>query len=395
MPIVTSLFTRDNKEHALVLVPTRQSALRVADLLREPSNIPNAAKKTRVIVAAGRGPGTWKHAAMNANSSAHSVIVIATPRAIMNEFYNSHGLPWLSRVRFFVVATVSEMLANGCLRDLRKIITRVRPARKTVLIEHDFSDDVKSLTEGWLREKYGTVHWASVPKREALATRVVTADPCKGVSWLVDVVDLREGNERVVVLFPAARVAEVYATMLRILGREVIDVHAKTSAGNRLRAMEMFKDGGVLLGTDTVLEDVDEVDVVVSFGVVEEGIYKRRVKAGKRSVLVVRPEFQELVSFAGGAEAWEGGADIDFGKIREEVGDKARRVAYQALIIVYSSWRRRLGWTRPEIVDFANSWATEMFGQIPEIGKKFAGRRRLIGRKDVRVRRGPLPASRW
>lgn len=422
--ISAALSRRERSEHGLVLVATREDALRA----KKEASLD--ARGSRVIVAAGVGYGSWGHPALNANSSTKSVIVIGTPRAVVDGFLNNgHGRPWLGKVRFLMVVDLDTMVDIACVKHLKRVLKpmKEKTRRKNVVVAfREPQGAVKIMTDSLLREKTDTVLWGGQAVVQSMKSNEIAEYAkawqrshvvrigrpftlfCELGREISNIMSM-EGKVKMVVFFQAARLAECYATMCRRQNMEVIDIHSKTSVCNRERGLDLFfrSEKAVLFSSDTITRNtlLPSINRVVQIGLPKDrDHYLRRIaliKEGTENwglLLVTEDEAATALRMINEEEHGEGKnnsckvekiADENITEamlgIREAADEKARQSAYQSWLAYYIGCRKRLGWTRPQLIEIANDWAMDMFGNVPEMEKKAVTKMRLIGREGIRI----------
>lgn len=398
---------RERSEHALVLVATREDAMRAS------GEIGIDARGARVIVAAGNGYGSWRHAAMNANASKRSVIVVGTARGVVKGFVqNGHGKPWLGKVGFLGVVDVEGMMEVGCMDEMKRVLraVRVRERRKNAVVAlKEPVGEVKRFVEAIVRPGWERVVWEGESEGEndkegvrlngRQVVRVCEAGMIIGeLRREMDAILNGEGVCKMIVVCGTGRVTEVYASVFRGMGYELWDLHGRTSVASRERRLEEFyrADKAILFASDGVTRGgrVQSVKCVVQVGMNESREqYVRRAALvaegeGNKSVLLVTREEAEYaigvveeggeIKLEGEVAIGEQGEQGEQGRALDAVDEKARRVAYQSWISYYSGRRRRLGWSMQQVVQRANEWAMATFGSVPAVDDKLAGKLNLL-----------------
>eukprot|EP00178_Gracilaria_changii_P017706 TRINITY_DN504_c0_g1_i1.p2 TRINITY_DN504_c0_g1~~TRINITY_DN504_c0_g1_i1.p2 ORF type:complete len:529 (+),score=72.48 TRINITY_DN504_c0_g1_i1:2698-4284(+) len=410
--ILAALAGRERTEHALIIVPTREAALLAAAEAELRGGF-------KVIVAAGEGFGSWKHAALNANSSKRAVIVVCTPRGAVKQFVqNPHGPQWLKRVQFFVLVDLTHIISTGALASLRNVMKRLsdRSRRKNILLEvRSLEGDVEKMAMETVREKHEVVHWAqqveanvqTMTEQEIVAKvdygivhqKAMVGSPKQRLEELVKMTESvlkKSGVYKMIVFFPAARVIECYANLCRERGLNVIDVHSQTSIANRQRALQVFfeTERAVIFASDTLATcpTLPPIDSVVHMDIPSQkdqyfrriALLTQNVEKGKNLssvILLGEDEFRTVIckdgNFALELEREEI-AKLDEKHFTTNVLDeKARRRAYVSRLSFYNALRRKIGWSKAQMVEEVNEWAKETFGEIPTLGKKDVNRVRL------------------
>lgn len=206
-------------------------------------------------------------------------------------------------------------------------------------------------------------NWASLYEalRDKLRSQALLTEPC-----------------RTIVMFPSARLLECYATMCRVDGLDVVDVHRRSSASKREQAFEWLHqtEKAILFSSDVVIDGVlPKIAQVIMVGLPTGGFsgYERRARivdpGGEVWVMMGHREvgvFEDELRVAGvqlqrsectGGKPWSGdGLDMT-----------AKSRAYLSWTSALLYERNRLGWIAKDVVSFVNEWATQLFGDIPEV----------------------------
>lgn len=398
-----ALSVRERSENALVLTATRSEARRAA------AEISMDARGSTVILAAGGGGDSWGHPAMNANSALKAVVVVATPRALAAEFCTSaHGRPWLGDVRFLAIVDPDGILDTNCDKELRRVFKalKLKHHRKNVVIAlRQPVGEAEKVVDLALREKpkVETIEWgaahspAQVLPKEELGKAIqmhhykqhcILSDAAGQCNTLAETLLSHKqtvGKHKVVVFFPAARLAQYYAQVFESYGFEILDIHGKTPPTKKNSFLDTFynSEKAIVFSSDTLAREylLPPIDIVVQVGLpisIEQ--YMRRIalidnttRNGCSKLLLLKEESKEAMKMVGDVlqvETVEGNTTAIWGAKVKQVPSETKARAYQAWITFYRICRRRVGWDRFELVRQANAWAMETLGEIPALDKK-------------------------
>jgi ATP-dependent RNA helicase RhlE len=257
IPLVERTEGASGKPAALVLVPTRELALQVADDLRPIAE----AKRLRVAtVYGGASVGSQARAARAAN------IVIATPGR-MNDLLERRMLD-LSRVRVLVLDEADRMLDMGFKPQVDRILQTVPRNRQTMLFSATLEGAVSELAASYTSN--ASEFSATAPPEREQGTVEHTFVPVTNDSKLDALIEqLNTGKHRTLVFVRTKHGAD---RLVQKLGRAEIRaaaMHGNLSQNQRERALARFTSGNVrtLVATDVAARglDVDDITHVINF----------------------------------------------------------------------------------------------------------------------------------
>ncbi len=160
------------------------------------------------------------------------------------------------------------MLDMGFLPDIQKIIALLPAKRQNLMFSATFSDDIRRLSGGILRDP-ATVEVA--PRNtaaEAVRQLVYPVDRDRKEALLAHLI--RKDDLRQVLVFTRTKLAATrLANRLDREGLDAVAIHSDRSQPERTRALEGFKSGEirVLVATDVAARglDIEDLPVVVNF----------------------------------------------------------------------------------------------------------------------------------
>jgi ATP-dependent RNA helicase RhlE len=308
VPIVERISAAGEAPGALILVPTRELAIQVADALSTFSH----AKGLRVGLAYGGAP-----VQAQAKKLKGAQIVVATPGRLQDLV--ERRLISLDAVRILVLDEADRMLDMGFKPQVERIIRRLPAERQTMLFSATLDGEVGELAREYTRNpsrfqaerqhevEDGTIdhHFVSVSADEKIDRLVELIDAEDGLTLVF--VRTKRGADRLVG---------------KLIRRDVkaVAMHGDMSQPQRERALERFRSGKVttLIATDVAARglDLEAISHVVNYDPPEDDKgYTHRVgrtgRAGRygRGTTFVLPEQQADVSrvaaMAGHRETFE------------------------------------------------------------------------------------------
>ena len=226
-------------------------------------------------------------------------IVIATPGRLLDHV--EQRTIDLSRVEILVLDEADRMLDMGFIRDIRRILTLLPSGRQNLMFSATFSDDIRKLAGGILRDP-ATIDVA--PRNstaERVSQRVYPVDQHRKRVLLAQLI--KEGDWKQVLVFTRTKHgANRLAEQLAKEGIQSSAIHGNKSQGARTRALADFKQNRVrvLVATDIAARglDIDQLPHVVNFelpNVPEDYVHRigrtgRAGSSGEAVSLVAGPE---------------------------------------------------------------------------------------------------------
>jgi ATP-dependent RNA helicase RhlE len=256
---------------ALVLVPTRELAVQVADGF---GTYGRNIRYRRAMVFGGVGQGPQVRA-----MSGGLDVLVATPGRLIDLLDQGHVR--LDQVTTLVLDEADRMLDMGFIPAVRKIASKLPVKRQTLLFSATMPKAIADLASFLLREpvRVEVTPVASTVDRIDQKVMFVTRENKRNL--LVDVLSHSSVN-RAIVFTRTKHGANRVAEQLAKSGVTADAIHGNKSQNARQRALEAFRNGEVraLVATDIAARgiDVDGVTHVVNFELpVEPESYVHRI----------------------------------------------------------------------------------------------------------------------
>ncbi len=242
----------------LTVVPTRELAIQVEESVRT-YGAHRPVRSTTIYGGVGFEPQVAK-------LRGGPEIVVATPGRLLDHV--TQRTIDLSRVEILVLDEADRLLDMGFIRDIRRIIDLLPERRQNLMFSATFSDDVRALAGGILRD----------PARVQATPRNTTAELVEQVVIPVDRERKREllshlvGSGRIdqaLVFTRTKHGANRLADQLVRDGINAAAIHGNKSQSQRVKALGDFKAGkvAVLVATDIAARglDIEQLPHVVNF----------------------------------------------------------------------------------------------------------------------------------
>ena len=298
IPIIERLLSRKaNGIEALVLVPTRELAMQVAeqyDALRG-KQLPAAA------LVVGGLPERGQLAAIRAGAR----LVVATPGRL--EDYLSRSLIQFRGLQILVLDEADRMLDMGFLPSIRRIVGALPKERQTMCFSATLEASVSYLVKDYLRSPVRLAFGSTSKPSENVRVQAFEVSGERKQELLQHL--LRKEPGRCLVFARTKRGADRLARNLMREGFSTTAIHGDRSQSQRNAALAGFQEGRyrILVATDIAARGIHVEDVahVINYDLpelAENFIHRvgRTGRAGKRGVASTffgreeRPELLQL-----------------------------------------------------------------------------------------------------
>ncbi len=246
------------KVQALVLVPTRELAIQVAEVTKALCS----SQRLRVSLLYGGRSAKPEYAELKNGAQ----IIIGTPGRTLDHL--RQGTLDLRSVRFLVLDEADEMLDRGFARDVEAILGETPSERQTALLSATLPEWVATTAKKHLRNPVSVeidTDLRSLPTVEHL---VYTIHPKEKMSALQTLLDAQDGSP-VIVFGRTKRGVKKLARQLDTLGYSVGALQGNMSQNARERVMTDFRSGSTptLVATNVAARglDINGVSQVINF----------------------------------------------------------------------------------------------------------------------------------
>ncbi len=267
IPLIECLDTSLTNLQAVVICPTRELCLQIADDLRR---LIAFRPDVRIVAVYGGQPMQKQITALKKNPH----IVVATPGRLLDHM--ERGNIWLGDVYTAVLDEADEMLKMGFIKDVRRILNATPADTQVVMFSATISREVMDVAwEYQHNAEEITVESAgdNRPKIDQYALDVQGGNRFETMLSLIDVMDYHR-----VMVFANRRITAIsLGKQLKKAGRSADSLHGDLSQGQRNAVMRGFRDGKfeILVATDVAARgiDVDDVEAVFNYDVPDENEY--------------------------------------------------------------------------------------------------------------------------
>ncbi len=243
---------------ALILTPTRELAAQVSESVRDYGKH-LALRSTVVFGGVSINPQKMK-------LIKGVDILVATPGRLLDHV--GQRSVDLSQIDILVLDEADRMLDMGFIHDIRKVLALVPRKKQTLLFSATFSDDIKKLASGLLKDP-ALIEVARQNAATDTVTQVVHPVDKSRKRELLSFLIGSNNWQQVLVFNRTKHGANRLAEQLNKDGITAAAIHGNKSQGARTRALADFKAGKVrvLVATDIAARgiDIDQLPHVVNF----------------------------------------------------------------------------------------------------------------------------------
>ncbi|GAB3693635.1 hypothetical protein GCM10027592_13680 [Spirosoma flavus] len=302
IPALELVDVQDRSVQTLILCPTRELALQVADEIRKLSKY-----KRGVKVEAIYGGDSIERQIRSLKSGVH--IVIGTPGRVMDHM--ERNTLKLDNVKMMILDEADEMLDMGFREDIESILEDMPEERQTILFSATMSKPIMQITQKFQQDPV----LVKVVKKELTNTNIeqvyFEVKPKAKVEVMCRLIDMYDLKLLLVFCNTKRKVDEIVED-LQIRGYQAEGLHGDLRQAQRNNVMSKFRAGttSILVATDVAARgiDVDDVDAVINFDIpLDEEYYVHRIgrtgragKSGRAFSMVGRDEkyrFREIQNY--------------------------------------------------------------------------------------------------
>ena len=282
----------DSKVNALILVPTRELALQVDQLL---GGFAYYTDTTWIAIYGGNDGVAYaqQHKALMQGGD----IAVATPGRLLSMLRTANVD--LSHVQYLILDEADRMLDIGFYDDIMEIIGHLPKHRQTLMFSATFPKDVEKLARQVLQEPKEVKIAVSKPA-EGITQGVYLLHETQKIPLVAELFRQKAWGKSIIFLSSKEKVREVFRT-LKKLNLQVAQMHSDLDQSERSQVMLDFKNNkiNILVATDVVSRgiDIDDIELVINYDVphqAEDYVHRigRTARAGAKgeAITLVTPQ---------------------------------------------------------------------------------------------------------
>src|SRR5450830_1016816 len=296
LPILSRIDIKQHSPQALVLAPTRELAIQVAEASQTYArHIPGF----HVLpIYGGQSYGPQLSALRR---GVH--VVVGTPGRVIDHL--DKGSLDISHLKTLVLDEADEMLRMGFIDDVEQILQKTPATRQTALFSATMPSAIKRIAKTYLQN----------PAEVTVAAKTGTADNIRQRYWMVSGMQKLDALTRILeaepfdgmIIFARTKLGtEELASKLQARGFAATAINGDMQQAQRERTIQQLKDGkiDILVATDVAARglDVERISHVVNYDVPSDPeSYTHRIgrtgRAGRsgEAILFITPREQNLL----------------------------------------------------------------------------------------------------
>lgn len=300
LPMLAGLDPEQRKPQVLVLAPTRELALQVAE-----SFSTYASHLPQVRTVAVYGGADFRDQIHHLRRGAQ--IVVGTPGRVMDHM--RQGTLDLSELRALVLDEADEMLRMGFIDDVEWVLGQLPEKRQVVLFSATMPAEIRRISQQYLNSPAEITIKTRAADASRIRQRYLTVQAPLKLAALERVLE-SETSEGVIIFARTKAITLNLAESLEAHGYDVAVLNGDVPQAQRERTIERLKTGqvNVLVATDVAARglDVERIALVINYDIPFDGeAYVHRIgrtgRAGRKgdAILFLTPRERR---FLGGLE---------------------------------------------------------------------------------------------
>jgi ATP-dependent RNA helicase DeaD len=296
IPILSKLDPTSRTTQALVLAPTRELALQVAEAFgRYGAHLPDV----HVLPIYGGSSYVVQLAGLKRGAQ----VVVGTPGRVIDHL--ERGTLDVSRLDYLVLDEADEMLQMGFAEDVERILADTPEYKQVALFSATMPPAIRKITTKYLHDPVEVTVEAKTATAENISQRYIQVAGPRKMDALTRVLEV-EPYEAMIVFVRTKQATEEVAERLRARGFSAAAINGDIVQAQRERTISALKDGSLdlLIATDVAARglDVDRISHVLNYDIPQDNeSYVHRIgrtgRAGRsgNALLFVTPRERHLL----------------------------------------------------------------------------------------------------
>lgn len=296
IPILSKIDPASRATQALVLAPTRELALQVAEAFgRYGAHLPQI-NVLPIYGGSSYGPQL-------AGLKRGAQVVVGTPGRVIDHL--EKGRLDLSHLDYLVLDEADEMLQMGFAEDVERILADTPEYKQVALFSATMPPAIRKITTKYLHDPVEVTVKAKTATADNISQRYIQVAGHRKMDALTRVLEVEEGDAMIVFVRTKQATEEV-AERLRARGFSAAAINGDIPQAQRERTIAALKDGSIdiLVATDVAARglDVERISHVLNYDIphdTESYVHRigRTGRAGRSgaALLFVTPRERHLL----------------------------------------------------------------------------------------------------
>jgi ATP-dependent RNA helicase DeaD len=299
IPILSKIDVTNKATQALVLAPTRELALQVAEAFsRYGAHLP----QINVLPIYGGSSYSVQLAGLRRGAQ----VVVGTPGRVIDHL--ERGTLDLSHVDYLVLDEADEMLAMGFAEEVDRILSETPEYKQVALFSATMPPAIRKITNKYLHDAFEVSSKAKSATADNISQRYIQVAGPRKMDALTRVLEV-EQFEAMIVFVRTKQATEEVAEKLRARGFSAAAINGDIPQAQRERTVAALKSGGskgidILVATDVAARglDVERISHVLNYDIphdTESYVHRigRTGRAGRsgNALLFVSPRERHLL----------------------------------------------------------------------------------------------------
>ncbi len=261
LPVLARIDLRGGPPQALVLAPTRELAIQVAEAMQKYAAYLPGFHVLPIYGGQSYGPQL-------AGLKRGAQVVVGTPGRVIDHL--ERGSLDLSQLKFLVLDEADEMLNMGFIDDVEKVLAKTPAERQVALFSATMPPPIKRIADRYLKD----------PEQIAIKARTATAERVNQRYWAVSGLHKLDALTRIletekfdgmIVFSRTKQGTEELAEKLSARGFAAAAINGDVEQKQRERTIARLKEGqiDILVATDVAARglDVERISHVVNYDI--------------------------------------------------------------------------------------------------------------------------------
>ncbi|MBT2143049.1 MULTISPECIES: DEAD/DEAH box helicase [unclassified Rhodanobacter] len=297
LPILSRISPRAGKPQALVLAPTRELAIQVAEAFqRYAAHIPGF----QVLpIYGGQSYGPQLH---SLKRGVH--VVVGTPGRVIDHL--DKGTLDLSELKYLVLDEADEMLRMGFIDDVEKVLQATPPERQVALFSATMPTVIRKIAQRHLKDPVEVIIKSSATTTPNIHQRYWFVSGMHKLDAMTRILEA-EPFDAMIIFARTKQATDELAGKLQARGLAAAAINGDIAQPQRERVIQQLKDGklDILVATDVAARglDVDRISHVLNYDIpydTESYVHRigRTGRAGRsgEAILFVSPRERGMLN---------------------------------------------------------------------------------------------------